>query len=99
MSGHFYISRGIFANRTAFYSWPEEIKRTVEDAVHEAIAFQRKKAEQEATESRKMIELEGCEVIELSVDERKYFVDAVKQQHDEARGQFGDAMFELIEYC
>ena len=97
MSGHFYISRGIFANRTAFYSWPEDIKRTVEDAVQEAITFQRKQAEQEATESRKIIESKGCEVIELSVEERKYFVDAVKLQHDEARSQFGDAMFEMIE--
>ena len=97
MSGHFYISRGIFAHRTAFYSWPEEIKRTVEDAVQEAITFQRKQAEQEATESRKIIESKGCEVIELSVEERKFFVDAVKLQHDEARSQFGDAMFEMIE--
>ena len=97
MSNHFYISRGIFANRTAFYSWPEDIKSVINEAVRDAISFQRDLAEQEAKDSRNIIELEGCEIVELTEEEHVSFVEAVKTQHDDARDQFGDAMFRMID--
>ena len=97
MSNHFYISRGILANRTAFYSWPEDIKNVIDAAVREAILFQRDLAEQEAMDSRKILELEGCEIVELTEEEHASFIRAVKSQHDDARGQFGDTMFNMID--
>ena len=97
MSNHFYISRGIFANRTAFYSWPNDIKNVIDDSVRDAISFQRGLAEQEALDSQKILELEGCEIVELTEEEQASFVEAVKTQHDDARDQFGDAMFRMID--
>ena len=97
MSNHFYISRGIFANRTAFYSWPNDIKNVINDSVRDAISFQRGLAEQEALDSVKILESEGCEIVELTEEEHASFVEAVKTQHDDARDQFGDAMFRMID--
>jgi len=96
MSGHFYISRGIFANRTAFYTWPEELKLAMDAAVKEAVAIQRKEAEAEVIASREAIEEAGCEIAELTDTERAAFMDAVKPMHDEARAKFGDEMFGLL---
>ena len=96
LTNHFYISRPIFCNRTAYYSWPEELRIAMQDAVTDAVTFQRGMAEREAVDARKAIEDEGCEVVELTAEEHQQFVDAVKPQHDEAREQFGDTMFEML---
>ena len=96
ISNHFYISRSIFANRTAYYTWPEEIKQFVAKTVIEAIGIQREQAEQEAIECRKAIESEECLINALAPDELEHFVAAVKPQHDKARSIYGDAMFRMI---
>ena len=96
LTNHFYISRPIFCNRTAYYSWPEELRIAMQDAVTDAVTFQRGMAEREAVDARQAIEDEGCEVVELTAEEHQQFVDAVKPQHDEAREQFGDTMFEML---
>jgi len=96
LSNHFYISRSIMCNRTAYYAWPEELKIAMDEAVQEAITWQRCQAEQEAIDSRKAIEDEGCEIVELSAEEQAQFAAAVKPQHDDAREIFGDKMFELM---
>ena len=95
-SNHFYISRGIFANRTAFYSWPEKMKKIMEETVTEAIVFQRNLAENEAIDSQKIIEAEGHKVVELTETKHLSFVKAVASQHEEARSQFGNTMFDMI---
>ena len=96
ISNHFYISRSIFANRTAYYSWPEEMKQFIEQVVSEAVTIQRSQAEKEAIESRQAIEAEGCQINELTLEELDVFIAAVKPQHDEARAVYGDTMFEMI---
>ncbi|MBL6957902.1 MAG: TRAP transporter substrate-binding protein, partial [Rhodospirillales bacterium] len=68
----------------------------MQDAVTDAVTFQRGMAEREAVDARQAIEDEGCEVVELTAEEHQQFVDAVKPQHDEAREQFGDTMFEML---
>ena len=83
-------------NRTAYYTWPEELKIAMDEAVQEAIIWQRRQAEQEVIDSRKAIEDEGCEIVELTPEEQALFAAAVKSQHDDAREVFGDKMFELL---
>jgi len=95
-SNHFYISRGLFANRTAFYSWPSEIKDCLNMAIFEAINFQREMSEKEAIESQKLIEAEGHAIVELTVQEHTAFLESVVSQHEEARSQFGNTMFKMI---
>ncbi len=96
LSNHFYISRSIMCHRDTYAGWPEEIQTAMQEAVRDAIIWQRGQAEQEAVESRKAIENEGCEIAELSAEEHAEFVAAVKPQHDDAREIFGDKMFELM---
>ena len=97
LSNHFYISRSIMCHRDTYESWPEDIQTAMQEAVRDAIIWQRGQAEQEAIESRQAIEDEGCEIVELTPEEHAEFVQAVKPQHDEARQVFGDKMFELLE--
>ena len=40
-SNHFYLSRPIFFNKTAFDAWPKELQDEMRAAVTDAVAFQR----------------------------------------------------------
>lgn len=97
VSNHFYISRSIMCNRTAYYTWPEELKYAMNEAVQEAVLWQRNQAEQEVIEARKAIEDEGHEIIELTPEKQNLFSLAVQPQLDDARETFGSMMFDLIE--
>ena len=91
LSGHSYLSRGLYCNRAQFESWPKELQAAMQEAVREAIAAQRKLAVEEELIARKTIEDAGGEVAELTPRERAAFVAAVKPLHDEARRRFGEA--------
>jgi TRAP-type C4-dicarboxylate transport system substrate-binding protein len=95
LTSHFYISRPIFLNRTAFESWPADLQDEMRAAVKEAIAFQRDLHEQEEKEARGVIEAAGCEVMELVADQHAAFVAAVQPLLREARGQYGEELFAL----
>jgi TRAP-type C4-dicarboxylate transport system substrate-binding protein len=95
LTNHFYISRPIFLNRTAFDSWPPDLQDAMRAAVAEAIVFQRDLHVREEEDARRAIEAQGCEIIELSPDQHAAFVAAVQPLLREARGQFGDGLFEL----
>jgi TRAP-type C4-dicarboxylate transport system substrate-binding protein len=96
LSSHFYISRPIFLNRTAFDGWPADLQEAMREAVQEAIAFQRDLHEREEEDARRAIEAQGCEIVELTADEHDAFVEAVHPLLREARTLYGDGMFELI---
>ena len=96
LSYHFYISRPIFLHRTSFESWPDELKRAMQTAVTEAVAFQRTLALEEHDESYKAIEAEGCKINALTADEHDAFVAAVRPLLTDARKTYGDAMFRMV---
>lgn len=91
LTGHSYLSRGIYCNRAAFESWPAALQATMMQAVREAVLAQRELAVREEEISRKAIEDAGGEIVELTTEERAAFVRAVKPLHDEARTRFGEA--------
>jgi tripartite ATP-independent transporter DctP family solute receptor len=91
LTGHSYLSRGIYCNRAAFESWPPALQTAMTSAVNEAISAQRELAVREEAIARKAIEDAGGEIAELTADERAAFVRAVKPLHDEARARFGNA--------
>ena len=95
LSNHFYISRPISAHCDTVDARPEEVKAALYDAARDAVAMQRGLSEQEAIDARKAIEDEGCEIVELTAEEHDAFVQAVKPQHDDARGMFSDEIFEF----
>jgi len=97
LTNHLYLSRGIYCNRAAFESWPEDFQQAMSEAVREAIVAHWQLAEQEEELSRKAIEAVGGEIIALSPAELALFVTAVKPLHDEARARFGEAFALLAE--
>ena len=96
LTSHFYISRPIFLHRASFENWPADLQQAMQAAVIEAVANQRKLAEQEHEQSRKTIEDAGCEIVELTTAEHDKFVDAVQPLLKDARGMYGDAMFRMV---
>ncbi len=97
LTGHCYLSRGLYANRAATESWPASFRDAMLAATREAVLFQRRLAVEEESVARKTIEDAGCELIELEPAERQQFLHAVSQLHDETRKRFGQRVFALAE--
>ena len=97
LTGHCYLSRGIYCNRAAFENWPEALQKAMQKAAREAVLVQRELAVEEENIARKAIEATGGEVAELTAEERAAFARAVKPLHDDARTRFGDEAFALLE--
>ncbi|MBI3054912.1 MAG: hypothetical protein HYY77_12865, partial [Betaproteobacteria bacterium] len=95
LTGHSYLSRGIYCNRAAFDSWPQALQGAMLQAVRDAVLAQRDLAVREEEIARKAIEDAGGEIVELTPQERAAFVRAVKPLHDEARARFGEAFAAL----
>jgi C4-dicarboxylate-binding protein DctP len=95
LTGHSYLSRGIYCNRAAWESWPVELQAAMTRATREAILAQRELAVREEEVARDAIVASGGEIVELTPQERAAFVKAVKPLHDEARSRFGE-MFALL---
>jgi TRAP-type C4-dicarboxylate transport system substrate-binding protein len=95
LTGHSYLSRGIYCNRAAWDSWPSELQAAMTEAVKEAILAQRELAVREEEVARDAIVASGGEIVELTPQERAAFVAAVKPLHDEARKRFSE-MFALL---
>jgi len=96
LSYHFYISRPIFLHRAAFDAWPDDLKVAMQQAVTQAVAFQRTLAVEEHEQSRKIIEDAGCEIVALNAQEHAAFVGAVQPLLADARKMCGEQMFRLL---
>ena len=96
LTGHCYLSRGIYMNRAEFERWPRDLQQGIQKAAREAVAAQRELAVEEEEVARKAIESAGGEVLELTREERAAFARAVKPLHDEARKRFGEEVFGLL---
>ena len=89
LSKHFYISRPVFLNRTAFDGWPDVLQYAMRAAVEDAVAFQRTLHVEEEEAARKAIASQGGELVELIPEEHAAFVAAVEPLLDEARKTYG----------
>jgi TRAP-type C4-dicarboxylate transport system substrate-binding protein len=96
LTGHCYLSRGIYLNRAQYDAWPEALQTAIRKAARDAVLAQRELAVEEERVARKAIEEAGGAIVELTPAERAAFARAVKPLHDEARKRFGDEMFELL---
>ena len=96
VTNHFYISRPIFLNRTQFDAWPEDLQRSMREAVERAVAFQRHLAIEEDREARAAIEAAGCEITTLTADEHAQFRKAVAPLLNDARRTYGETMFDMV---
>jgi TRAP-type C4-dicarboxylate transport system substrate-binding protein len=91
LTGHSYLSRGIYCHRASFESWPAELQDAMLAAVRAAVILQRELAVREEAIAEQAIINAGGTVIRLTAEERARFVAAVKPLHDEARTRFPDA--------
>jgi TRAP-type C4-dicarboxylate transport system substrate-binding protein len=91
LTGHSYLSRGIYCHRASFESWPQALQDAMLAAVREAVLAQRELAVREEDIAEQAIRDAGGEVVRLTADERAAFVQAVKPLHDEARARFPEA--------
>lgn len=96
LTGHFYISRPIFFNRTAFDSWPRDLREAMRDAVKEAVTAQRAMAVEEEEVSRQAILAQGCELAELDAAGRAEFAAAVRPVYEEAGPTVGPKASALL---
>ena len=91
LTGHSYLSRGIYCHRASFESWPKALQEAMLAAVREAVLAQRELAVREEDIAEQAIKDAGGEVVRLTTGERGAFVQAVKPLHDEARARFPEA--------
>jgi len=91
LTGHSYLSRGIYCHRASFESWPQALQDAMLAAVREAVLAQRELAVREEDIAEQAIKDAGGEVVRLTADERAAFVQAVKPLHDESRARFPEA--------
>jgi tripartite ATP-independent transporter DctP family solute receptor len=96
LTSHFYISRPIFFHRATFDAWPKDLQAAVQQAVTEAVAFQRELAVEENKQSREVIEAQGCVINALTAVEHNTFVAAVAPLLEDARSMYGAELFSMV---
>jgi C4-dicarboxylate-binding protein DctP len=96
LSNHFYISRPIFLHRPTFEAWPADLKAAMQQAIDEAVAFQRDLHVREEDDAQKAIDAEGGQTVTLTAKEHDAFVAAVQPMLKEARATYGDELFKLV---
>lgn len=96
LTNHFYLSRPIFLHRDTFDAWPKDLQEAMRAAVTDAVAYQRELAVAEEEEARRTIEVEGCEIVEITPEEHAEFARAVEPVLADFRRVYGDAVFELV---
>jgi TRAP-type transport system periplasmic protein len=96
VTNHFYISRPIFLNRSAFDAWPRDLQSAMRDAVAKAVAFQRELAIAEDRDARAAIEVAGCEITALTPEQHALFRQAVDPLLRDARRTYGADIFEMV---
>jgi tripartite ATP-independent transporter DctP family solute receptor len=95
-TNHFYLSRPIFLHRQSFDAWPPELKKEMQDAIRDAVAFQRDLHVKEEEDSAAEIRKAGGEILELTPDQHKAFVNAVTPLYAEARQTYDRNLLKLI---
>jgi len=97
LTHHFYLSRGLYANRAQLDTWPEELRSAMSSATRDAVLAQRDMAVKEEKIARNTIEDAGCEILEPELEERQAFVEAVRPLYAETRSRLGEEMFTLLD--
>ena len=97
-TNHFYLSRPIFFHRPSFDTWPRELQDEMRAAVKDAVAFQRELHVKEEEDSQTEIRKAGGEILELTPQQHKAFVDAVTPIYGEARAEYSRELLSLVNF-
>ena len=74
-TNHFYLSRPIFLHRPSADAWPKALQEEMQAAIRESVAFQRESHGKEEEDAMVAIRREGGEIVELTPEQYKAFVD------------------------
>jgi tripartite ATP-independent transporter DctP family solute receptor len=96
VTNHFYISRPVFVHRPSFDAWPERLRDVLQEAVGDAVAFQRDLHVKEEVDARAAIERADGQVVELTSNEHQAFVSAVSTVYGDARRQYDRRLLSLV---
>ena len=96
LTNHFYVSRPIFLHRASYEAWPAPLQRAMQQAVKDAVVFQRELAIAEEEEALAAIRAQGCEVVVLTPEELAQFVAAVKPLLAEVQDQYPAEALKLV---
>lgn len=96
VTNHFYLSRPIFVHRPSFEAWPRRLQEALVAAVPDSVAFQRDLHVREEEDAIPEIRKERGEIVELTPDEHRAFVNAVSPLYDDARRQYDRELLALV---
>ena len=96
MTGHLYGARGLFANRDAYESLPDDLRDIVDSGVRTAIAEQRSIAAEVEKTLRRDLETDGVDFVDLTI-ERDAFRRAADPAIEMARAAVPSDLFDLVE--
>ena len=97
LSGHVYGVACLMCNRAQYESWPAAVQQAVDKAAAEATVLQRQLAAAEDEDILKKLDPAENEVVRLTPEEHRAFVDAVRPVTDKYREKFGASFFALLD--
>jgi TRAP-type C4-dicarboxylate transport system substrate-binding protein len=97
MSGHVYGVACLMCNREQYESWPDDVRRAVDQAAAEATTLQRQLAAAEDEEMLKRLDPSQNEVVKLTAEEHRAFAVAVSPVTDKYRKDFGASFFAMLD--
>lgn len=97
LSGHVFGVACLMCNRAHYESWPPAVQQAVDAAAAGATALQRQLAAAEDAEILQKLDPAQNEVVRLSADEHRAFVEAVRPVTDRYRKEYGEALFALLD--
>ncbi|MDP1536955.1 MAG: TRAP transporter substrate-binding protein DctP [Burkholderiales bacterium] len=96
LSGHVFGVACLMCNRAQYESWPLEVQQAVNAAAAEATVLQRRLAAAEDDDMLKRLNPAENEVVKLTAEEHRAFVEAVKPVTDKYRKELGEEWFGLL---
>jgi TRAP-type C4-dicarboxylate transport system substrate-binding protein len=96
LTGHVYGARGLYANQDAVRGWSSVSRRAIEEALRDAIAWQRVAAAEEEAAILNSLRRNGVEVVELTDSERAEFSAAVAPLRADVDAQLPQELLEAV---
>lgn len=97
LSSHVFGVACLMCNRAEYDTWPADVQQAVNAAAAEATVLQRRLAAAEDEEMLKKLDPAENEVVQLTTEEHRAFVEAVKPVTDKYRKELGEEWFALLD--
>ncbi len=95
-TAHSYLSRPIFVHGPTFDTWPDALQSEMRAAVNDAVLLQRELHDQAEIDAADVIREAGGEIVQLTAQQRRAFVDAVAPIYADAQDQFSSKLLKMV---